>query len=130
MNNKLLLLLAIGVFFTGIVQANNEYGGFPSTADKPPTGAVIDEKLTAYYGVPTAVTEDETYWFIGGWGWFNETEMLKLPSDSLMYNISPYDCSVYGCGGSSSIPVPVSGIVIVGFVAVAYLVWRKKCSPT
>lgn len=101
------------------------YGGIPGTEDKPPVGTIIDANLTKYYGVPTATGDGKTYWFIGGWGWFNESEMMNLPSDSLMYNISPY---AINSGGGNGIPVPINPLVLVMFVisAISIIVILKK----
>lgn len=102
------------------------YGGIPGTADKPLVGTVIDDNLTKYYGVPTATGDGKTYWFIGGWGWFNESEMMNLPSDSLMYDISPY--AISGGSGGNGIPVPINPWVFVLFVisAISIIVILKK----
>jgi len=98
------------------------YGGIPG--NKPPEGTIIDANLTGYYGVPTATGDGKTYWFIGGWGWFNESEMMNLPSDSLMYDISPY---AINSGGGSGIPVPINPFVLVAFViSVSIIVIFKK----
>lgn len=101
------------------------YGGIPSTVNKPPEGTIIDVNLTEYYGVPTATGDGKTYWFIGGWGWFNESEMMNLPSDSLMYDISPYAIS---SGGGNGILVPINPLVLVLFVvsAISIIMVLKK----
>lgn len=101
------------------------YGGIPGTAGKPPVGTVVDDNLTKYYRVPTATGDGNTYWFIGGWGWFNESEMMSLPSDSLMYDISPY---AINSGGGNGIPVPINPLVLVMFVisAISIIVILKK----
>ena len=122
-----LIILIIGT--VGTAQENYKYGGIALSANDPPPGTTINEKLSSYYGTPIATGDNKVYWHIGGYGWFNQTEMLKLPSVSLMYDISPYDCESYGCGSSSDsqsiIAAPVSGIVIVGFIGISVMLWRK-----
>lgn len=128
--NKLVYSIIAFTVLISTVQAEF-FGGIPAPADKPPLGTVIDQNLTNYYGVPTAIGNG-TYWHIGGWGWFNETEMLGLPSASHMYDISPYDCVSSGCGGGSTrgiteIPIPISPWVLVSFIIFAvFVVWRVR----
>ena len=108
---------------------NNIWGGIALSAKTPPPGTAINDNLSLYYGKPTATGDNKVYWHIGGYGWFNQTEMLNLPSVSLIYDISPYDCESYGCGRSSDtksiIEASVSGIVIVGFIGISVMLWRK-----
>lgn len=136
-NNKYILtVLAIltivsivGTSIVGIAQEKGKYGGIPASVDNPPIGTTIDKNLSEYYNRTVATGEGNAYWFIGGWGWFNQTEMMNLPSASLMYDISPYDCSAEGhCGtGGSTVFVPVSIIVIIGFVVfVVFVTYRHK----
>lgn len=99
-----------------------DFGGIPANATTPPEGTAINEKLSEYYGIPTA-TGSDTYWHVGGWGWFNLKEMLNLPSESIMYDESPYALS--SGGSSSSIPIPVSPIVLVAFVITVIILRRK-----
>lgn len=64
------------------------YGGIGGTENNPPQGAIIDDSLTKYYGKTTAKGNGETYIYISGW-WFNTTQMMKLPPESIMYGVSP-----------------------------------------
>lgn len=122
-----LMMLIIGTGTVGLAQDNHKWGGIPSPVDKPPLGTTIDKNLSVYYNTPVATGEGKAYWFIGGWGWFNQSEMANLPSASLQYGMSPYDCASYNGCGSNKVNVPISFVVIVLFVAfVAYLVRRKK----
>lgn len=130
-NKYIFTILAILMIasIVGIAQEKGKYGGISSSVDNPPIGTTIDKNLSEYYNSPVATGNGNTYWFIGGWGWFNQTEMMNLPSKSLMYDISPYDCEADGsCGsGSSTVFVPVSIIVIIGFVAfVVFVTSRRK----
>jgi len=127
MNTNKNAFLVILVVLSAFVPANqNFYGGIAGTPDNPPAGTQIDANLTKYYGVPTATGDGKAYWFIGGWGWFNESEMMSLPSASLMYDLSPYACEAYGCGGGGGVPVPISPWVLVLFVISAVIVLIVK----
>ncbi len=116
-------------------KGNDEYGGISGTESNPPKGTIIDSELSVKYGRPTAVGVCGTYWHIVGW-WFNASEMAKLPSETLLYGVSPYAIT----GGSDDggdvadddddrpvIPVPeVATIVMVAFGMLALIVWHKK----
>ena len=120
-----LIILIVGI--VGTAQENKKWGGIPSSVDNPPPGTTIDKNLSLYYHTPVATGEGKAYWFIGGWGWFNQSEMKNLPSMSLMYGISPYDCEASSNCGSSGVHVPISIVVILLFVVSAvYMVRRKK----
>lgn len=127
-NIKCLLTLLIILFIGNIVIAEeNRWGGIPTSVNNPPNGTVINEELSTYYNIPTAIGGGKTYWFVGGYGWFNEVEMINLPSISHKYNISPYDCESYGCGSSSIIQVPINYIIIIAFIiASIIIIWKKK----
>jgi len=120
------IVFAVMLMLSGIASAINMgiYGGIARNASNPPDGTTINFELSNYYKVPTATGNNQVYWHIGGWGWFNESEMMNLPSNSLMYGISPYDCGTdNNCGGSDSshVLVPISIFVVVMFIVfVAY----------
>lgn len=114
------------------------YGGIGGTENNPPQGTVIDENLTKYYGKTAAKGNGETYIYISGW-WFNLTQMMKLPSESVMYGVSP--CAITagseenrgGSGGDNDIeppinPIPeVSTFVLISAGIIGLLVlYRKK----
>lgn len=124
----LVIFLILAVFIGNISAETPNWGGISSPVNKTPAGTTLDTNLTAYYKVPTATGNGNIYWYIGGWGWFNESEMLKLPTGSIQNDISPYDCETYGCGsGGSSIRVPISGYVIIGFIVLATIfVWKER----
>lgn len=132
MKNKVqLIVLLMLISGTNLSTANdtNLYGGIAGNSSISPYGTVIDLNMTRYYQIPTAVGNGHTYWFVGGWGWFNETEMMNLPPSSLLYDMSPYDCETYGCGGSDRayIEVPISSMVIISFIGfVSIYMWRKR----
>lgn len=123
------VLMITSLIPIGIAQENNKWGGIQASISNPPNGTTIDESLSSYYGRVVAVGAEETYWYIGGWGWFNRTEMVNLPSNSLMHDISPYDCESSGnCGSESvqtAIPVPVSPMVGLAFIGIGYLIWKR-----
>lgn len=129
MNKLMYSIIAFSILISTSTAQAEFFGGIPAPADKLPLGTALDQNLTSYYGIPVA-TGNGTYWHIGGWGWFNETELLGLPSASLMYDISPYDCYSYGCGGGSTveiIPIPISPWVLVSFIIFVLLfILRKK----
>lgn len=81
--------------------AGNQYGGISGTEDNPPRGTVIDPGLTKQYGRPTATGVCGTYWYIVGW-WFNASEMTNLPSETLLYGVSPYAITSGSDGGSKT----------------------------
>lgn len=76
---------------------DNKYGGISGSVDKPPRGTTITEPQTG--NRVTATGACGTYWYIAGW-WFNASEMVNLPSDTIMYGTSPYTTSG-GPGGST-----------------------------
>lgn len=112
------------------------YGGIGGTENNPPQGTLIDEDLTKYYGETAATGNGETYLHISGW-WFNLTQVAKLPSESLMYGMSP--CAITSGSGDSRNsedddidppipPVPeVNTIVLVsaGLIGL-FVLYRKK----
>ncbi len=121
------LIILIILSTIGIAQEKGKYGGIASSVNNTPNGTIIDVNLSEYYKTPTATGDGHTYWFIGGWGWFNESEMMKLPSNTLMYDMSPYDCSSdNSCGSSSVYVVPISFVVIVAFIVFVIYTSRKK----
>lgn len=129
MIKNIILTISLILIMVSVVQADeNKYGGIASSINKPPPGTMINEGLSDYYGTIVVTGNNITYWYIGGYGWFNQTEMLNLPAVSLMHDISPYDCESYGCGSSSdsTIPVPISGFVILGFIVAVIVILRKN----
>jgi hypothetical protein len=117
MRSILLIFLSI-TLVTSMASATN-YGGIGGNITTPPRGSHIDVNLSHYYNSPTAVGNGQTYWYIAGF-WFNQTEMLNLPSDSIMYGESPYTMSEGSSSGHhsdpASVPMPISPFVIIGFV--------------
>lgn len=77
---------------------DNEYGGISGKENISPIGTVIDPDLTKQYGKPTATGVCGTYWYIVGW-WFNASEMAKLPSETILYGVSPYAITRGGSDG-------------------------------
>jgi len=122
------------------------YGGIGGSENNPPRGTTIDDSLTKYYGKPAATGNDETYIYISGW-WFNLTQVAKLPSESLMYGMSP--CAITSGGSGEPIsgdsgnsgdnedsgdidqpinPVPelsTMALVLVGLIGL-FVIYRKK----
>jgi len=114
------------------------YGGIGGSENNPPQGTTIDESLTQYYGKPTATGDGETYIHISGW-WFNLTQVAKLPSESLMYGMSP--CAITSGGGSEESrngddgdidppinPIPemsTMALVLAGLIGL-FAIYRKK----
>ncbi len=122
---SIVMVFAVMLMLSGIGNAINAdmYGGIVRNATNPPDGTTINLELSNYYKVPTATGNDNTYWFIGGYGWFNQTEMMNLPSDSLMYDISPYALSG-GSNNSSHVLVPISIFVIAGFIV--FVIYKRR----
>lgn len=114
--------------------AGNQYGGIGGTENNPPKGTAISQELTTQYGKPTATGICGTYWYIVGW-WFNASEMVKLPSETLLYGISPYAITEGSDGIRASgddeedkpvIPVPeIATFILVTFGLIAILSWKK-----
>ena len=119
----------------------SEYGGINGNENNPPKGTTISPELTIQYGRPTAIGVCGTYWYIVGW-WFNASEMAKLPSESLLYGVSPYaittsDGSMQGSDGTDDgtgggdgeqpvIPVPeVATVIFVAFGIFVFVAWKK-----
>lgn len=63
---------------------NSEYGGIAGSENSPPNGTIV---IKNYYGDILATGICGMYWNIAGW-WFNESEMMNLPSESVMYKIT------------------------------------------
>jgi len=114
------------------------YGGIGGSENNPPQGTVIDDSLTQYYGKTAATGNGETYVYISGW-WFNLTQVAKLPSESLMYGMSP--CAITlgsgesGTGGDDeNIEPPISpvpemstiALVSAGLIGLFVLYIKKK----
>lgn len=81
------------------------YGGIARNESDSPNGTSIDQNFSKYYNIPTATGICGTYWYIAGW-WFNESEMVKLPSESIMYKMSPYAIT----DGDGNIQTPIAPI--------------------
>lgn len=81
--------------------AGNEYGGINGNENSPPKGTTISQELTTQYSKPTATGVCGTYWYIVGW-WFNASEMANLPSETLLYGVSPYAITSGSDGGSKT----------------------------
>lgn len=132
MNKKIFkhifVVLAVLLIASTTGTAKEKYGGIPSSVNITPNDTIINKELSEYYNKPVATGDGNTYWFIGGYGWFNQEEMMNLPSKSIMNDISPYDCESDGCGSTneSRIPVPISVIVIAAFIGIVYLVNKKR----
>lgn len=84
----------------------NEYGGISGSADNPPEGTRIDTKLSEYYNMPVATGAGGTYWYIESF-WYTSEEMKKIPSEK------------------NNVAMPVSPLVVVMFLGVAFYVTRK-----
>jgi hypothetical protein len=136
-NMRSILLIFLSIILLTIVASatigtTKFYGGIAGNKTNPPTGSHIDANLSHYYNTPTATGNEQTYWYIAGF-WFNQTEMMNLPSDSVMYGKSPYVSSE---GSSHSGPatatataevdVPINPIVIAAFVIVAAILIVKR----
>lgn len=67
-----------------------KYGGISGSADNPPRGTTVVESKTD--NRITATGTCGTYWYISGW-WFSASEIANLPSDTIMYGVSPYAMS-------------------------------------
>lgn len=98
-----------------------KYGGVSGSADNPPEGSEIDTELSAYYDRPVASVGDVKYWYLGGW-WFTTAEIMKLPGECMLYNISPYALGSRGSGGNGgscpNVQVPINPM-LTGFVFTA-----------
>lgn len=114
--------------------AGNQYGGIGGAENNPPKGTAISQESTIQYGRPTATGICGSYWYIAGW-WFNTSEMAKLPSETILYGMSPYAITD-GSDGTNArtedddnrpiAPVPeVATIVLVVFGLFAILSWNK-----
>lgn len=72
---------------------NGEYvfdrPNFGCNVEHPPEGTVIDGQLTLERGIPVAVGNGDTYSYYSCW--FNASQVAELPSDTIMYGVSPYD---------------------------------------
>ena len=111
-----------------------KYGGIHQDSNNPPQGTQLNSALSHYYSIPVATGHGLTYWSVGGY-WFTANEMLRLPSDCIKHNTSPYKNHNNGSGngndngndndGLSHVPVPVSLLAFVGFVGVAFVVNKK-----
>lgn len=86
----------------------SEYGGIGGNENSPPKGATISQELTVQYGRPTATGVCGTYQYIAGW-WFNASEMAKLPSETILYGISPYAITEGSDGTRSGTQPPGDG---------------------
>lgn len=107
------------------------YGGIGGSENNFPKGISIDQDLTKRYNMPVATGDCGTYWYIAGW-WFNESEMMRLPSESIMYKMSPYASN--GSGGGSAgydsqmpiAPVPEKSTTILVTLGIFMLVALKS----
>lgn len=109
------------------------YGGISNSATNPPENTEINADLSAYYGVPVATGDNGlAYWYYVG-KWYSREEVLNLPSETIMYGVSPDETSSRGSShGSDSasyelnkVAMPVTNIALLGFVAVAFLISTK-----
>lgn len=68
------------------------YGGVPTSINSPPNGAVISKELTEKNNNHTIAIDsyNNKYYFVGEWGWFNQTEYNAIPNENKQYDISPY----------------------------------------
>jgi hypothetical protein len=85
---------------------DSKYGGISGSENKPPKGTEISKELTEKNGRPMATGVCGTYQYIVGW-WFTESEIYKLPYETLIYGISPYAIGGGGSGKSTSASSPV-----------------------
>jgi len=92
-NKTVCVLLAI--FLIVNIGIAKEFGGINRAEYNPPDGTHISEDLSEYYHMTVAtgdvITNDypSVYWYVGGF-WFTRAEMQGLPSESIMYHVSPY----------------------------------------
>ena len=108
--------------------SNGTYGGISRNESNPPEGTEISKELTEYYGRTTATGECGTYQYVSGW-WFSDSEMEKLPLESIMYGTSPYAIS----SGSSTkhmgpiAPVPEPDTIILVSIGIfsIFVISRK-----
>lgn len=110
---------------TVLKTSNDCYGGIAGTENNPPTGSVIDDNLSKYYNMPTAIGNGDIYWHISGW-WFNLSQMLTLPSESHTYKVSP--CAI-NPGGSEHMPIspiPEISTLILMSTGLMYLFLKKR----
>ena len=68
------------------------YGGIPSSINYPPNNAIISKELTIYNNNHTVAVDSDgnKYYFVGGWGWFNQSDYDLIPKNNKQYDISPY----------------------------------------
>ena len=68
-----------------------EFGGFSGDVDHHPPGTMISDDLSEFYGTPVCINEvsGEVFWHKAG-VWYNQTEMMELPSETHLYGASPY----------------------------------------
>ncbi len=68
------------------------YGGIPTSINYPPNSAVISKELTEKNNNHTIAVDEygNVWYFVGSWGWFNQTEYDTLPKDNKLYDVSPY----------------------------------------
>lgn len=69
-----------------------KYGGIPTSIDYPPNNAVISKELTEKNNNHTIAVDEfgNKYYFVGGWGWFNQEEYNEIPYKNKLYDVSPY----------------------------------------
>lgn len=106
------------------------YGGIAGGRNTPPNGTHVDQNLTKYYNTPTAIGECGTYWYLPGW-WFNQSEMMKLPPESITYNVSPYAIADGdGIVQMPIVPTPeVPGVILVTsgiFMIIVLYAYNKR----
>ena len=68
------------------------YGGVPTSINNPPNDAVISKELTEKNNNHTIAIDsyNNKYYFVGEWGWFNQSEYDALPYKNKLYDVSPY----------------------------------------
>lgn len=71
-----------------------KFGGIPSSVQQLLPGTHIDEKLTLNNRNRTIAVDDfgNRYYYVGYWGWFNQTEYNALNQFVKDNDLSPYSC--------------------------------------
>ncbi len=69
-----------------------KYGGISASINNPPNNAIISKELTEKNNNHTIAIDEfgNKYYFVGGWGWFNQEEYNVLPYKNKLYDVSPY----------------------------------------
>lgn len=115
---------------------DNKYGGISGSDNNPPNGTIVTGSEN---DMITASGTCGKYWYISGW-WFNASEMTNLPSDTIMYGISPYvslegsgkgvpreESSQSDVGDDPVVPVPeVATLALVTVGIFGFVTWRIR----